>query len=201
MAERSDVETEVRALVARVLAGVLDGPAEQTGHSVPGEAAESVDSVSDPDDRIAIGADHGGFALKQELLAKLVEAGWAVDDCGTHGTEACDYPEFAHAVARRVGTGRADVGIVVDGAGIGSAMVANKIPGVRAAACYDLSTARNSREHNRANVLTLGAGLTGPALAWQIVQEWLATPWGGDRHLRRVALIREIEDQYVRTDA
>ncbi len=90
---------------------------------------------------------------------------------------------------------------MIDGAGIGSAMVANKIPRVRAAACYDLSTARNSREHNRANVLTLGAGLTGPALAWQIVQEWLATPWGGDRHLRRVALISEIEELYVRTDA
>ena len=90
---------------------------------------------------------------------------------------------------------------MIDGAGIGSAMVANKIPHVRAAACYDLSTARNAREHNRANVLTLGAGLTGPALAWQIVHEFLNTPWGGDRHMRRVALISEIEDLYVRTDA
>jgi ribose 5-phosphate isomerase B len=134
-------------------------------------------------------------------MAKLVDAGWAVDDRGTHGTEACDYPDFAHAVARRVATGKCTAGIMVDGAGIGSAMVANKIPGVRAAACYDLSMARNSREHNRANVLTLGAGLTGAVLAWQIVQEWLATPWGGDRHARRVALIREIEDVYVRTDA
>ena len=86
---------------------------------------------------------------------------------------------------------------MIDGAGIGSAMAANKVPGIRAAACYDLSTARNSREHNRANVLTLGAGLTGPGLAWQIVQEWLATPWGADRHQRRTALITEIEQTYT----
>lgn len=191
----TQLETEVRALVTRVLDGILDdGPAASTA-TPPDPNRPAAQG------RIAIGSDHGGFELKQALAAKLVEAGWAVDDCGTDSPEACDYPVFAHAVARRVATGKSDVGIVVDGAGIGSAIVANKIPHVRAAACYDLSTARNSREHNRANVLTLGAGLTGPALAWQIVQEWLATPWGGDRHLRRVALIREIEDQYARTDA
>jgi ribose 5-phosphate isomerase B len=200
-AGRSQLESEVRELVAQVLHGVLDGPrAPQPGHRPDTSSTSSASSVP-AEGRIAIGADHGGFALKETLKAKLVEAGWTVDDCGTDSAEACDYPLFAHAVARRVATGKSAVGIVVDGAGIGSAMVANKIPRVRAAACYDLSTARNSREHNRANVLTLGAGLTGPALAWQIVQEWLATPWGGDRHLRRVALISEIEDQYVRTDA
>ncbi|MDH3754798.1 MAG: RpiB/LacA/LacB family sugar-phosphate isomerase [Acidimicrobiia bacterium] len=150
---------------------------------------------------MAIGADHGGFELKQSLIAKLVDAGWEVEDCGTDSPEACDYPDFAHAVARQVARGDCTWGIMIDGAGIGSAMVANKVPGVRAAACYDLSTARNSREHNRANVLTLGAGLTGAALAWQIVHEWLATPWGGDRHLRRVALILEIEEIYARSDA
>jgi len=194
-AQRSEMETEVRNLVARILDGVLDGTTTVDATQVEQSA---------PDDngrRIAIGADHGGFELKQAIKAQLVEAGWTVDDCGTDSTEACDYPKFAHAVARRVGTGKCTVGIMIDGAGIGSAMVANKIPHVRAAACYDLSTARNSREHNRANVLTLGAGLTGPSLAWQIVQEWLSTPWGGDRHLRRVALINEIEDLYVRTDA
>ncbi len=195
-AQRSDLENQVRDLVAHVLVGVLDGSTSTDDASTPSSASHDEGA-----DRIAIGSDHGGFELKQALSAQLIDAGWAVEDCGTHSTAACDYPEFAHAVARRVGTGRCSAGIVVDGAGIGSAMVANKIPRVRAAACYDLSTARNSREHNRANVLTLGAGLTGPALAWQIVQEWLATPWGGDRHLRRVALISEIEDQYVRTDA
>ena len=193
--ERSELETEVRALVERVLVGVLDEPVPAVDSAIQAHAQ------IDEGERIAIGADHGGFELKEALMAKLVDAGWAVDDRGTHSSEACDYPDFAHAVARRVATGKCTVGIMVDGAGIGSAMVANKIPGVRAAVCYDLSTARNSREHNRANVLTLGAGLTGEALAWQIVQEWLATPWGGDRHARRVALIREIEDMYVRTDA
>lgn len=196
-AQRSDLETEVRNLVARVLDGVLDGPMSARSpqaHTEPTPGAK-------PGECIAIGSDHGGFELKQMIKAKLVEAGWTVDDCGTESAEACDYPVFAHAVARRVGTGRCVAGVVVDGAGIGSAMVANKIPHVRAAACYDLSTARNSREHNRANVLTLGAGLTGPALAWQIVHEFLNTPWGGDRHMRRVALISEIEDLYVRTDA
>ena len=193
--ERSELETEVRALVERVLVGVLDEPGPAVDSAIQAHAQ------IDEGECIAIGADHGGFELKEALMAKLVDAGWAVDDRGTHSSEACDYPDFAHAVARRVATGKCTVGIMVDGAGIGSAMVANKIPGVRAAACYDLSTARNSREHNRANVLTLGAGLTGEALAWQIVQEWLATPWGGDRHARRVALIREVEDMYIRTDA
>ena len=191
---RTELEIEVRDLVARVLQGVLDAPAGDERTAEPPAAV-------DRDRRVAIGADHGGFELKQQLMAKLVEAGWEVENCGTDSADACDYPDFAHAVARRVSVGSCSAGIMIDGAGIGSAMVANKVPRVRAAACYDLSTARNSREHNRANVLTLGAGLTGPALAWQIVQEWLATPWGGDRHLRRVALINEIEDLYVRTDA
>ncbi len=193
--ERSEFENEVRELVSRVLTGVLDGAA-----STPEEhGAASVST--DEGDRIAIGADHGGFDLKQALLSKLIDAGHDVKDVGTDGHDACDYPDFAHAVARQVSKGNCAWGIMIDGAGIGSAMVANKVPGVRAAAFYDLSTARNSREHNRANVLTLGAGLTGSALAWQIVQEWLATPWGGDRHLRRVALIREIEEIYARSDS
>ena len=191
------MESEVRDLVARVLDGVLDGvSADPTA-----QASARPSAIFTADRCIAIGSDHGGFELKQMIKAKLVEAGWTVDDCGTDSSEACDYPVFAHAVARRVGTGKCVAGVVVDGAGIGSAMTANKIPHVRAAACYDLSTARNSREHNRANVLTLGAGLTGPALAWQIVEEFLNTPWGGDRHMRRVALISEIEELYVRTDA
>lgn len=194
-AQGSDFESEVRNLVARVLDGVLDG----TPASRP--SSDQIQAVGEAAGTIAIGADHGGFELKQAIKAKLIDAGWTVDDCGTDSTEACDYPVFAHAVARRVGTGKCVAGVMIDGAGIGSAMTANKIPHVRAAACYDLSTARNSREHNRANVLTLGAGLTGPALAWQIVEEFLNTPWGGDRHLRRVALISEIEELYVRTDA
>jgi len=188
----SELEAEVRELVTTVLSRMLDGPAD---------SPSSDDSVpADAEGRIAIGADHGGFELKEDLKAKLVDAGWLVEDCGTNDTSASDYPEFAHTVARQVAMGRCGSGVMIDGAGIGSAMAANKVPGVRAAACYDLSTARNSREHNRANVLTLGAGLTGPALAWQIVQEWLATPWGSGRHHRRVALINEIETTYLRSE-
>ena len=150
---------------------------------------------------IAIGADHGGYHLKQVLLEHLRRQGSVVHDCGCAGSEAVDYPDFAHAVANLVGTGVCRWGIVIDGAGIGSCMVANKVPGVRAALCYDLSTARNSREHNHANVLTLGAGLIGESLARQIVDEWLATPWGPDRHARRVAKITDIEQRYLRAGA
>ncbi len=146
---------------------------------------------------IAIGADHGGFKLKERLGFRLREQGYVVVDCGTDSDASVDYPDFAVAVAAKVAAGEAEWGIVVDGAGIGSAMVANKVPGVRAALCYDVSSARNSREHNHANVLTLGAGLIGDALAWQIVETWLSTPWGTGRHARRVEMIGEIESRYL----
>ncbi|MCP4247245.1 MAG: deoxyribose-phosphate aldolase [bacterium] len=139
--------------------------------------------------RIAVGADHGGFGLKESIKSELLRRGHAVHDCGTQGTETVDYPTFAHAVARRVSTGQADFGIMVDRAGIGSAMAANKLPGVRATLCYDLTSARNSREHNNANVLTLGSGLIGPDLALQIVDVWLATACTAERHLRRAGMI------------
>jgi deoxyribose-phosphate aldolase len=142
---------------------------------------------------LAIGADHGGFELKQQLAEHIRSRGFAVEDCGTHSTEAVDYPKIAAEVAGRVAKGQARFGVIIDGAGIGSAMTANKFPGVRAALCYDLSSARNSREHNNANVLTLGAGLIGAALAKQIVDAFLDTECTADRHLRRAAMIDEIE--------
>jgi RpiB/LacA/LacB family sugar-phosphate isomerase len=151
--------------------------------------------------KIAIGADHGGFDLKALLVAHLQGAGYQVNDVGTSSREAVDYPVYAQAVADAVSQGTAEAGIMIDGAGIGSCMAANKVPGVRAALCYDLSSARNSREHNHANVLTLGAGLIGNGLAHQIVDEWLATPWGPDRHARRVAKITDIEKRYLRPGA
>lgn len=117
--------------------------------------------------KIALGADHGGFSLKGRLAAHLRQQGHEVLDLGTSSDEAVDYPVFARAVAEAVAGGRAERGIMIDGAGIGSAMVANKVAGIRAALCYDLSTARNAREHNDANLLTLGAGLIGPSLATQ----------------------------------
>lgn len=138
---------------------------------------------------VVLGADHGGFPLKEELKAFLTERGYAVRDVGCHSTEAVDYPDYARAVALEVARGAAWRGIMVDGAGIGSAMAANKVPGVRASLCYDVSSARNAREHNDANVLTLGAGLIGAALARQIVETWLATAFAGGRHARRVGKI------------
>jgi len=141
--------------------------------------------------RIAIGADHGGYDLKSSLVAHLREAGHQVEDVGTSSNEAVDYPVFARAVADAVSRGTADVGIMIDGAGIGSCMVANKVPDVRAALAYDLSSARNSREHNNANLLTLGASLIGAGLAKQIVDVWLATECTEARHLNRVAMFAE----------
>ena len=112
---------------------------------------------------VAIGADHGGFPLKEALKTFLAELGYTMIDCGTNSTAAVDYPDLARAVAELVSAGKAWRGVMIDGAGIGSCMAANKVPGVRASMCYDLSTASNAREHNNANVLTLGAGLIGEA--------------------------------------
>jgi deoxyribose-phosphate aldolase len=141
--------------------------------------------------RIAIGADHGGFDLKAVLVAHLRKNGHQVEDFGTSSREAVDYPVFARAAAEAVGQGRADVGIIIDGAGIGSCMVANKVPGVRAAVANNLLTARHSREHNDANVLTLGAGQVGTGLAEQLVDTWLTTDCTETRHLNRVAMFTE----------
>ncbi len=143
--------------------------------------------------KIALGADHGGYNLKDQLKEFLAGKGAAVIDCGTTGPAAVDYPHFALSVARKVAAGEADFGIMVDGAGIGSAMTANKVAGVRAALCYDISTARNAREHNDARVLTLGAGLIGPALAQQITETFITSECSAERHLRRVQMINDIE--------
>lgn len=141
--------------------------------------------------RIAIGADHGGFDLKSVLVAHLRKSGHQVEDLGTSSREAVDYPVFARAVAESVSQGRADAGIIIDGAGIGSCMVANKVPGVRAAVANNLLTARHSREHNDANVLTLGAGRVGTGLAEQLVDTWLTTECTEPRHLNRVAMFSQ----------
>ena len=143
--------------------------------------------------KIAIGADHGGYELKKKLKKYLIDKGYTLEDCGTHSTDAVDYPKYAYAVAEMVSKGTANVGIMIDGAGIGSCMTANKVPGVRAALCYDISTAKNSREHNDANMLTLGAGMVGFELAKQIVDVWLTSKCTVDRHKKRVAMITGIE--------
>jgi len=140
--------------------------------------------------QIAIGADHGGFELKEQLKSFLRDKGHAIRDLGTNSKDPVDYPKFAKSVAEAVSTGAVRYGIMVDGAGIGSAMVANKIPGVLAAAAYNEALARNSREHNDANVLTLGAGQVNTEQAKRIVEVFLETDCTADRHRKRVDMIR-----------
>ncbi len=151
-----------------------------------------------PRDRklVAIGADHGGYKMKEDLKTLLIELGHSPHDFGTNSEDAVDYPDFAHAVARAVAEKQVDVGIIIDGAGVGSAMTANKVPGVRAAACYSVSIAKNSREHNDANVLTLGSKAVSVNEMREIVTAWLATEISEDRHRKRVAKIVAIERQY-----
>jgi ribose 5-phosphate isomerase B len=139
--------------------------------------------------RVAIGADHGGFEMKETMKKVLEELGCEYLDLGTSSTEPVDYPDFAHAVALAVARQTCDLGIMIDGAGIGSCMVANKVPGVRAAMCYDESSARNSREHNGANVLTLGGKMISNDKMREIVRVWLSTELTEERHRRRVAKI------------
>jgi ribose 5-phosphate isomerase B len=146
---------------------------------------------------VAVGADHGGFQMKEELKTLLESLGHRVRDYGTNSEDAVDYPDFAHAVARAVAETHADVGIIIDGAGVGSCMTANKVPGVRAAACYSVAVAKNSREHNDANVLTLGSKAITSAEMREIVSAWLSTEISEDRHRKRVAKITAIERQYA----
>lgn len=142
---------------------------------------------------IAIGADHAGFELKEHLVSVLRSAGHEVIDHGTDSTASVDYPPIMAAVGRDVAVGRAERGIVLGGSGQGEQIAANKVHGVRAALCNDLYTARMSRAHNDANVLAMGARIVAAALAEEIVELWLDTPFDGDRHQRRVDQIHEIE--------
>jgi len=144
--------------------------------------------------RIAIGSDHAGFRLKEHLKSELLEDGHEVDDLGTHSEEPVDYPPICAAVGRAVAAGDADRGIVVGGSGQGEQIAANKVRGVRAALCNDLFTARLSRQHNDANVLSMGGRIVAEGLAAEILALWLATPFDGGRHARRVAQISELED-------
>ena len=167
-----------------------------TGEREPSSSAASGESAPEKSARVvAIGADHGGFELKQQLKEHLRDWGYQVLDLGTDSAQAVDYPDFAEAVGNAVARREAWLGIVLDSAGIGSSIAANKVPGVRAALCYDRATARNSREHNDANVLTLGAKLIAPEAAREIVALWLSTPFAGGRHQRRVDKIRSIEER------
>lgn len=150
--------------------------------------------------KIFIGADHGGFALKESLVAFLREEGHDACDFGTHSTTAVDYPDFAFLVAQAVATDRAAggeaVGIMIDSIGQASAIVCNKVPGIRATAGYDDFAVRSSREHNDANVLCLGGQVLGVGLAKALAKAWLSTPYAGGRHQARVDKIIEVEHRY-----
>lgn len=149
--------------------------------------------------KIAIGCDHGGLHLKQEIKELLSTLGHEVEDFGTHSTESCDYPDIAEPVAHAVVDGAADRGILICGTGIGIGIAANKIAGVRAALCHDTFSAHASREHNNANILTMGERVIGPGLAKDIVTIWLNTEFEGGRHARRVEKISALEKQYIFT--
>lgn len=174
--------------------------------NVSGSAAKGFDTVmllppksqntSNNGTVIALGSDHGGFQLKEVLKQFLSELGYTVADVGTDSEEACDYPDFAFAVATMVASGRASKGIMIDGVGVASAIAANKVPGVRAVPCYNEFVAKSSREHNDANVLTLGARVVGSEMAKSIVKIWMETPFGGGRHQARVDKIGEVEKRF-----
>ncbi|MEP7345745.1 MAG: ribose 5-phosphate isomerase B [Gemmatimonadaceae bacterium] len=169
------------------------GDAARASAAAPARAPSTATEPAKAVLRISVGADHGGLALKDSIAQRLRELGHQIADRGTTTADAVDYPDYAALVARDVAAGVADIGIMVDGAGIGSCMAANKIAGVRAAMCYDVTTARNAREHNHANMLTLGGGLIGTRLALEIVDAFLSTPFGGGRHAARVAKINALQ--------
>jgi ribose 5-phosphate isomerase B len=146
--------------------------------------------------RIAFGSDHAGFELKQHLIERLAAAGHEIVDCGTDSTESVDYPEFCAAAARQVRDGHADVGIVLGGSGQGEQLAANKVRGARAALCNCLYTARMAREHNDANVLSMGARVVGVGLAEEITDLFLTTEFEGGRHARRVDQLSALEAEF-----
>lgn len=162
------------------------------------EVADDQLPAAPPDKTIALGSDHGGFRLKDTLKPVLHSLGLEVRDVGVFDERPSDYPDIALAVAELVASGAVSRGIIIDGAGIGSSIAANKVPGIRAALCYDKASARNSREHNDSNVLTLGARLLTESQAEEVVRTWMGTPFAGGRHQARVQKITAIEQRYLK---
>jgi len=198
---RDASEAEVRRLVREALERELGparsaSPASAAPDSGPASAPAASPAGAAAPRRVALGSDHGGYALK-EVLRRVIaeETDWDVHDCGTHSADAVDYPDFAAAVAREVASGRCAMGVIVDAAGIGSAMAANKVRGVRCAVCHDDATVLNSREHNDANVLSLGARVVNRGAATRMVKLFLGTPFAGGRHARRVHKIMALEQR------
>jgi len=192
-----NIETIVQQVVREVLS--RGTPSLQTpSTALPGTKGTPVmpeKSVNQKDTvkRVAIGSDHGGFEAKEALKTYLEMLGYALTDVGTYSKASVDYPDYALAVARKVASGDCERGIMIDGAGIGSSMVCNKVRGIRAALCYDLRTINNSREHNNANVLTLGGPLHSIAEVCEMAKVWLETRFAGGRHWRRINKMMAVE--------
>jgi len=182
----------------KVAAGAIITPsardlAQDRGVKIVEVPADQISTTAAPEKTVALGSDHGGFALKEKLKPIFEEHGLHITDIGVHEEKPADYPDIARQVAELVARGDAARGVIIDGAGIGSCIVANKFPGVRAALCYDKASARNSREHNDSNILTLGGRLLTNTQAEDVLRVWLSTPFGGGRHAARVQKIAEIE--------
>ena len=189
---------ELQAPIGTVITPSARDVAAERGVKIVLLPADQIHTAAAPDKTVAIGADHGGFQLKEQLKPLLTELGLAIRDVGVTEEKPADYPDIAQQVAELVAAGAAARGVIVDGAGIGSAMAANKVPGVRAALCYDKASARNSREHNDSNVLTLGGRLLTRTQAEDVLRVWLGTAFGGGRHAARVAKITQIERKYAK---
>ena len=204
MARTVITERDVPAAGAlRVAIGTIITPsardlARERGVNIIEMRPEDLPKQTDPARTVALGADHGGFETKELLKPIFDELGLTVRDIGVFEPKPVDYPDIARQGAELVVQGVASRGVIVDGAGIGSAMVANKLPGIRAALCYDKATARNSREHNDSNVLTLGGRLLTPSVASDVLRVWLSTPFGSGRHAERIRKITEIEKEFFK---
>lgn len=170
--------------------------ARERGITIVERRAEEIRRVNDPAKTVAIGSDHGGFRLKELLKPVLIELGFVPLDVGVDSESPADYPDLAQKVAEAVAANHAAHGVMIDAAGIGSCMAANKVPGVRAALCYDRASARNSREHNAANVLTLGGRMLTASQAEEVLRTWIATPYAGGRHQARIDKISALEQKY-----
>ena len=189
---------EIRVPIGTIVTASARELADSRGVRILELPEDQVTSLASPEQTVAIGADHGGFRLKEALKPILESLNFFPRDVGAYDEKAVDYPDIAHKVALLVAGGDARRGVIIDGAGIGSSMAANKVPGVRAALCYDKASARNSREHNDSNVLTLGARLLTESQAEEVLRTWLATAFAGGRHQARVQKIIDIEQQYLK---
>jgi ribose 5-phosphate isomerase B len=189
---------ELRVAIGSIVTSSAQEVAAARGVHLLEVPEDQLVTAAPPDRTIAIGADHGGFRLKEALKPLLERLGFEVRDVGVYEEKPADYPDLALKVAELVVSGAATRGVIIDGAGIGSSIAANKVPGIRAALCYDKPSARNSREHNDSNIVTLGARLLTQSQAEEVLRTWVATPFAGGRHQARVQKIIDIENQYMK---